>query len=528
MQKTEVFTKKDKILYWVLIATGIFLVSTFAFYWFSPTNIPNNYFGLMRVFDIFVFLLVSYVVWYQILNEIFFWFVLGKMKTPVFTQPEKGLRVAFLTAFVPSKEPLNLLQKCLRAIKSVDYKHDTWVLDEGNDENVKRFCKKVGAFHFTRNGISKYNQAYGKYKARTKAGNYNAWFSEHSHEYDIVAQVDVDFIPNKSFLTKTLGYFKDPEVAFVGTPQVYGNTIVSWIAKGAAQQAYGFYGVMQRGFFGLDMQLFIGANHIVRVKSHNDINGYFGHIVEDHITGMQFYSKKWKSVYVPEILAIGEGPSTWSAYFKQQMRWAYGLMDILFRHSPKILPKMRFVHFLNYLFLQHYYFYGLAQFIGIILLFIFFGFGITNIDIDLDTILYVYMPLLIFQQIFFLWSQKFYIDPKNESGLHLHGKLLSLAVWPIYALSFFKVVSSKDLVYQVTPKSEIQSPITQLSLFIPHAVLLLISLLTLFLAFIYNSKAYHLEFIVGLNVLLFLGLIVFVIFTNRINLHKHKVKEKRG
>jgi cellulose synthase/poly-beta-1,6-N-acetylglucosamine synthase-like glycosyltransferase len=157
-------------------------------------------------------------------------------------------------------------------------------------------------------------------------------------------------------------------VAFVGTPQVYGNTNDSWIAKGAAEQAYSFYGSMQKGLFGKDMSFFIGANHIVRVEAHNFINGYSGHIVEDHLTGMRFYSAKWKSVYVPKTLASGEGPSTWEAYFSQQMRWSYGLIDILMRHSPKIFPKMKFSHAFNYFFLQQFYFYGLAQFIGIILL----------------------------------------------------------------------------------------------------------------------------------------------------------------
>ena len=50
------------------------------------------------------------------------------------------------------------------------------------------------------------------------------------------------FVPKRNFLTKTLGYFRDPVVAFVGTPQIYGNTSTSLIAQGAAEQLYTFYG----------------------------------------------------------------------------------------------------------------------------------------------------------------------------------------------------------------------------------------------------------------------------------------------
>ncbi len=97
---------------------------------------------------------------------------------------------------------------------------------------------------------------------RTKGGNHNAWYDSHSNEYDIVAQMDTDFIPRRDFLTKTLGYFNDPKVAFVGTPQIYGNAAHSRVAKGAAQQQYGFYGPVMQGMSGAETALMIGANHV--------------------------------------------------------------------------------------------------------------------------------------------------------------------------------------------------------------------------------------------------------------------------
>jgi cellulose synthase/poly-beta-1,6-N-acetylglucosamine synthase-like glycosyltransferase len=35
--------------------------------------------------------------------------------------------------------------------------------------------------------------------------------------------MDPDHVPRKNFLMRTLGYFKDQDVAFVVAPQVYGN-----------------------------------------------------------------------------------------------------------------------------------------------------------------------------------------------------------------------------------------------------------------------------------------------------------------
>ena len=43
------------------------------------------------------------------------WAVLPQMRTPVYTPPEPGLRVAVVTAFVASSEPLAMLEQSLRA-----------------------------------------------------------------------------------------------------------------------------------------------------------------------------------------------------------------------------------------------------------------------------------------------------------------------------------------------------------------------------------------------------------------------------
>ena len=38
---------------------------------------------------------------------------------------------------------------------------------------------------------------------------------------------------------------------------------------------------------------------------------------------------RWKGVYTPDVVAVGEGPTSWTDYFNQQKRWAYGIWEIL-------------------------------------------------------------------------------------------------------------------------------------------------------------------------------------------------------
>lgn len=505
--KLDVLRRKEQIQLKILVRLGIVLVAIFAGWWFQPQHITHNFSGVWHIVDVVLFLLLSFVVWHQIVNEMFTWYVSLDMKKPKLMKPESGMKVAFLTAFVPGKEPYDILEATLKAMVECDYQHDTWLLDEGDDKIAKQICLKLGVKHFTRRNVPMYNSSQGPYKAKTKGGNYNAWYHKYAHSYDYVAQLDVDFIPKKNYLVNCLGYFKDPAVAFVGTPQIYGNRSGSWIERGAAEQAFNFYGTIQRGLFGKNTFLFIGANHIVRVAAHADIGGYSGHIVEDHLTGMRFYEKKWKSVYVPEILAVGEGPSTWDAYFSQQMRWAYGLIHILFTQSPKIFSKMRINHTINYFFLQQFYFNGIAQGIGVSLLLLYFLFGIQATSMQMIPLLLLYVPILMYQIYLALWLQRTNIERKNESGLLMKGKMLSMAAWPIYLLAFIGVVVGVRLNYKVTPKGNAQQVHVNSFLFFPHFLLGTLTLIGLICAFILHHVAIQLLFFGAINTILMYAII---------------------
>jgi cellulose synthase (UDP-forming) len=512
VEKLRVMSKTQLTVFRLIVIIGTVMTVAFGIWWFSPSHIPDNYHGILDILDLILFLLLSYVVWYQITSELFNWNVAKDMKHPKFIKPRYGRRVAFLTAFVPGKEPYEILERTLKAMAEASYPHDTWLLDEGDDPTAKKICRKYGVHHHTRKGTEKYNTLLGVFAAKTKGGNHNSWHDKNGHQYDFVAQIDVDFTPSKDFLTRTLGYFRDPSVAFVGTPQIYGNTDESWIARGAAEQSYSFYGATQKGFYGKDMQLFIGANHIIRVSTLNEIGGYSGHIVEDHLTGMKMYTKRWKSVYVPEILAVGEGPATWGAYFSQQMRWAYGLLDILFHHSPKLLPQMQLKHTLNYYFLQQHYFYGLTQVVGVILISIYFLFGLQSTSMELSTLLLLYVPLVLWQIMIGLWLQRFNIDRTKESGLLLRGRILTLAAWPIYFIAFMNVITRKRLAYAVTPKGKSQKEKLSLKLFIPHFILGTITAIDLILAYIHKDQSALLIFWAVVNTLTMYGFVGYALY----------------
>lgn len=461
---------RQRLTYSLLVFVGLALAVRFAAFWFSPARLPELFGASTDGWDLLLFGGLTFVVWHRQIMDILAWLICGRVEAqrepPA---PADGLRVAFITTFVPASESIEMLAATLAAMLDARYPHDTWVLDEGDDPAVRELCYSLGVNHFTRCGIAKYHQARGIFLTKSKAGNHNSWYAQHAGKYDIVAQIDSDFIVRDDFLTRTLGYFRSPRIAFVGTPQIYGNT-GNLIARGAAQQTYLFYGPIMRALSHRRMALMIGANHIVRVAALRDVGWYQGHLTEDLATGMRLHAARWESVYVPEPLAIGEGPSTWAAYFNQQYRWAFGCMNIFFSHSPRISYKMRWKHGVLYFLLEQFYFSGLAMIVAATLLMAYCLLGWAPARIHFEQLAWWYGPLLGWRQLIPLWLQRYNVRPKAERGLFWAGRFLTIAAIPIYFIALVGVVRNKRVTFKTTPKGgkEDSQRDESLKVFTPH------------------------------------------------------------
>lgn len=485
----------DKLKFIVLCTLSLLAVFLFGVYWFDPARIPNNFYGWQHTFDLLLFATVTYVVWMPIIMKVALWAITSHAKNLPYTTPQTGLRVAMITTFVPGSESASLLHKTLPAMRAVKYEHDTWLLDEGDDEEAKEICKQYGVNHFSRSGMEYYNTIDGKFARKTKGGNHNSWYDSVGNEYDIVAQMDTDFIPRDDFLLKTLGHFRDPRVAFVGTPQIYGNIDESLIARGAAQQTYSFYGPLLRGMAGMDTTMLIGANHIIRVAALKDVDHYTAHITEDLLTGMKLHANKWRSIYVPEPLAIGEGPDTWKSYFAQQKRWAYGCMHILMNHSFRLFRSMTMRRSVYYFLIQQHYFGGIAMFLSICCLILYFTFGFQTTKVQLGLFLSLYLSVIILTAYMNRWLQRLNIRPQQERGVMWAGMYIGVVAWPIYLMAFFSLFHPKKMIYKVTPKGvKVKSKSTPNHLFIPHLVLATIAFACLASSFYTGRNSIVMQF----------------------------------
>ena len=381
------------------------------------------------------------------------WWYLPFMKRPKPMAVRSGWKVGVATTFVPGEEPIEMLEQTVRALIDLEYPHETWVLDEGNDIRVKALCAELGAFHFSRKNYPHYQTRDGVFQARSKHGNYNAWLHEVGFKkYDVITAFDPDHVPQAAFLFEVLGYFNDPDVGYVQAPQAYYNQEASFIARGAAEETYGYYSATQMFGYSMGYPIVTGCHSTHRVTALKEVGGFPAHDAEDLLITLLYRSAGWRGVYVPKILARGLTPVDWGGYIKQQLRWSRSVLDIKFRIYSRIagtLPvKERVTSFMHGLF----YLQPMVVVAGLVLLAYMLITGSVPPSALNHSVIGAFCLLvatLVFCEFF---RQRFYLDRRNEWGWHWRAGLLQLAKWPYFLLAVYQVLSDRRFPYVLTSK----------------------------------------------------------------------------
>jgi cellulose synthase/poly-beta-1,6-N-acetylglucosamine synthase-like glycosyltransferase len=379
---------------------------------------------------------------------------------PIPVEPDTGLRVAFLTTIVPDKEPVEMAERTLRAAKAIVYggKFDIWLLDEGDSDEIKEMCRRLGVHHFSRKGRGHLDFDSGTFANKTKHGNHNRWLWEHAGDYDVVMFVDTDHVPLPTMAERLLGYFRDPDVAFVVAPQFYGNQ-EHRITRWAESAQYLFHSVIQRAGNRRRCPMLVGTNAAVRTRAIR--NGYVDSITEDMATSLKIHAtrnkatgNKWRSVYTPDLVAVGEGPSSWTAFFGQQMRWSGGTYDAITRQVWRVFFKLRPGAMLHYgLMLTYYPSVALGWIIGIAISACYLGLGISSLRTNAGWWLTYYIDVAVMQYALYRFMRRHNVSPHEPRGSSgLSGMLVSALTAPIYSRALIRVLLRRKVTFNVTAK----------------------------------------------------------------------------
>ena len=385
-------------------------------------------------------------------------------RNPVPVPPRKGAPVAFATTIVPDREPIEIVRRTLEAALRIrhDGPFDVWLLDEGGDADVRAMCEELGVRWFSRRGMPRYNRSKGAFKARSKHGNYNAWLDAHGDDYELLISVDPDHVPLENFAERFLGYFRDPDVAFVVGPQVYGN-FEGFVTKSAESQQFLFHSLVQRAGNRTRTPMFVGTNLAVRIAALKQIGGLQDSVTEDIATGLAIHTarnpetgRRWCSVYTPDVIAVGEGPTTFTDYFSQQYRWSRGTFDLLltrfWRSAHRLSPR----RFLHYLLLASYYpTTAIAFVLGILNGALFMVVGAKGIVVPVNLWLMFYLDAAALQAGLYVWNRRHNVSPHESPGSSgAHGMFISMLSTPVFVSALGGALTRRGGSFVVTAKGE--------------------------------------------------------------------------
>ena len=231
--------------------------------------------------------------------------------------------------FIPTyNEPLTVLEMTVHAAKRVRGVGRVLVLDDGNRAEVADMARRLRADYFA-----------PEHNLHAKAGNMNNGLAHSAAEF--ILCLDADHVPKARILERTVGYFDDPSVGFVQSPQCFHNTgsfVFRRTSKGRWFEQGTFYNVIQPAKNRFNSAFFVGTSAVIRRSALDSIGGFAtGTATEDIHTSLRLHARGWKSVFVPEPLAVGLEAESLKEFFRQRRRWAAGSLGLLIRSSDSPL-----------------------------------------------------------------------------------------------------------------------------------------------------------------------------------------------
>lgn len=383
-----------------------------------------------------------------------YWGFVGRMRRPVEMAPPDRLKVALVTLCVPKHESMSVIRQQVDALTAVTYPHDSWILDEGNSDQVRALAEQRGVRYFSRRGVGLWNQAEPPFQRSTKAGNVNAWLDHAASlglHYDVFVQFDIDHLPRADYLDRTLGYFRDPKIGWVQAPSVVGN-LDSWAARGLAEQDLVFHGPLQMGFYGTSRTPFIIGSHTTyRTAAVRDIGGFQPTRAEDHLDTVVLAASGYEGAYVPDRIAVGEGPDGLATYLRQQFAWAYSMIQIFFHHTPRLIRRYSLRQALQFLFCQSWYtMWSMSLAVLWLLPTVALLIHEPIANVSLVQFLVYFAPVALTSSLMWCETRPWF----QPTGVKLswRGIILSIARWPVVLWALVNVLLRVKRPYMITPK----------------------------------------------------------------------------
>jgi cellulose synthase (UDP-forming) len=236
-------------------------------------------------------------------------------------------------------ESWQILEKSIVGALNLDYpkeKLHIWVLDDKHRAWLGKCCAELGVHHVTRPDN----------KGR-KAGNHNHALAKTSAPF--ILSLDADFVPFPNFIYRTLGFFVDPRVAVLQTPQTYYNVDAVRSGLGlqhtAPDELAFFYREMQPARDAWDAAFYCGSCALLRRSALEAVGGFVTATdIEDQATAVRLLAAGYCTRYLNETLSVGLSAESVAVLHDQRKRWCRGSIQIAFMPFGPFGRGLKLVH----------------------------------------------------------------------------------------------------------------------------------------------------------------------------------------
>jgi cellulose synthase (UDP-forming) len=286
-------------------------------------------------------------------------------------------------------EPLDVLEKTITGALCLDYPNfKVWVLDDGRRPWLKDFCARKGAGYITRPD-----------NAHAKAGNINHALRQTNADYVVV--LDADFIVQREFLMRTMGFFDDASIGIVQVPHTFYNhdpmqTNLA-LSKALPDDQRFFFEAIMPSRDAWNAAFCCGSNSVTRRAALRSIGDALPteSITEDMLLTLKMLREGFVTRYLCERLAFGLAPEGLQAFFVQRRRWARGAIQILYLAAGpfgKGLTLMQRLLFLP----THWLTQSLTYLFGVVVPLVYLWTGVLPmVNVSPETVAYYVLPMIL-------------------------------------------------------------------------------------------------------------------------------------
>lgn len=173
-----------------------------------------------------------------------------------------------------------------------------------------------------------------------KAGALNFALQETDPRAEVVGVVDADYVVTRDWLAVLIPHFKDQGVAVVQAPQAHREFENNFFRRMSNWEFEGFFRIGMHHRNERNALIQHGTMTLVRRNALVDLGGWSEWcICEDTELGLRLLEGGYELRYIDRVFGRGLTPANFEALKSQRFRWAFGAMQILKHHLPKLLGK---------------------------------------------------------------------------------------------------------------------------------------------------------------------------------------------